>query len=170
MTTQTKTSPNTSEKLAPLTLATPSASTDWFEEPELLFANGMGHIDPKVGIPLYGPRSFGTPRHKREVHIGMIGTGEAVANARTFYEQCAEGVLGDEDNPHFPGCKADRGFRCDLKADLVEPITRQEFTEITGIKRSKERFNAMLNLLLAKTEIITQKDHPLRLHRHRAAE
>ena len=70
-------------------------------------------------------------------------------------------MLGDEDNPHFPGCKADRGFRCDLKADLVEPVTRQEFTEITGIKRSKERFNAMLNLLLAKTEIITQKDHPL---------
>src|SRR3954467_14674428 len=81
MTTQTKKSPNTSEKLAPLTLATPSASTDWFEEPGLLFANGMGHIDPKVGIPLYGPRSFGTPRHKREIHIGMIGTAEAVANA-----------------------------------------------------------------------------------------
>ena len=49
-TTKTSTSSN---RLAPLTLAKPTVSTDWFEEPRLLFANGMSHCDPKVGIPLY---------------------------------------------------------------------------------------------------------------------
>jgi hypothetical protein len=32
----------------------------------ILFANGKTHPDPKVGIPLYGPRSLGTRRHKNQ--------------------------------------------------------------------------------------------------------
>jgi hypothetical protein len=159
-TTKTSTSSN---KLAPLALAKPSVSTDWYEEPKLLFAGGMTHCDPKVGIPLYGPRSYDTQRHKREVHIGFIGTAEAVENARAFYEQAAEGIAGDEDNPPFPGCKADRGFRCDLRFDpvLVEPVTRQEYNDIIGLKPSRGRFEAMLALLHDKAAILTQKDHPL---------
>src|ERR1043165_7101319 len=106
-----------SGKLAPIVLHRPHRSTEWRQEPALIFADGMSHPDPKVGIPLYGPRSLGTARHKREVHVGFIGTADAVANAQQFYAECSEGVDGDVDHAPFPGCQSDRGYRCELRTD-----------------------------------------------------
>ncbi len=147
----------------PIELQSPQNSTDWFEEPDLVFADGNRHYDPKTGIPLYGPRSFGTSRHKQELHVGFIGPAEAVAHAREFYEECAEGIPGDDRQVPFPGCKQDRGFRCDLRTDdtLVELITHHESQQVLNIRRSRERFETMLSLLRAKMQILTQKDHPL---------
>lgn len=150
-------------KLAPLKLATAHSSTEWFKEPGLLFGNDMIHPDPKVGIPLYGPRSLGTTRHKQEIHIGFIGTSDAVANARMFYEECANGVPGDDQHNPFPGCRQDRGFRTDLLTDsrLIEIITRQETLQVLGIRNSQSRLETLLELLRGKMEILSQKDHPL---------
>ncbi len=120
-------------------------------------------MDPKVGIPLYGPRSFGGPRHKQEVHVGFVGTSEAVEHARTFYEMCSAGVAGSGDDAPFPGCKADRGYRCELRTDdrIVELITRQESNELLGIRQSRERFETILTVLGSKMRLLTQRDHPL---------
>jgi hypothetical protein len=151
------------ERWAPLVLDAPETTAEWLEEPELSFAGGRRHVDPKVGISLHGPRSLGTARHKREVHVGFIGTAEAVAYARTMYERFAEGVDGDEAHVPFPGFKADRGFRCDLRTDdaLVEHISRKDSVAIDGIRSGLERFEEMLGLLRSKMEILTQRDHPL---------
>jgi len=150
-------------RLAALKLACPYIATEWFDEPELLFAGGSRHVDPKVGVPLYGPRSFGEPRHKRELHVGFIGTSEAVEHARMFYERCAAGVAGTGEDAPFPGCKEDRGYRCELRTDdrIVELITRQESNELLGIKNSRKRFETILMLLHAKMRLLTQRDHPL---------
>ncbi|NLS97567.1 MAG: hypothetical protein GXX96_35965 [Planctomycetaceae bacterium] len=150
-------------RISPLCLTNPRRSADFVEEPHLLFAGGNRHCDPKTGIPLYGPRSLGTARHKAEVHIGFIGTGEAVDHARQFYEAYSEGVDGDDDHTPFPGCKRDRGYRCDLRTDdaLVEPITRQEQRDVLAIRQGRDRFEAMLALLDQKMQILTQRDHPL---------
>src|SRR5713226_3690455 len=150
-------------KLAALKLASPYTATEWLDEPELLFAGAAKHFDPKVGIPLYGPRSFGEPRHKQEVHVGFIGTSEAVEHARTFYETCAAGVVGSDEDAPFPGCKEDRGYRCELRTDdrLVELVTRHESNELLGIRKSRERFEATLTLLHSKMRLLTERDHPL---------
>ena len=133
------------------------------DEPALLFAEDNEHVDPKTGIPLYGPRSLGTRRHKREVHVGFIGTSESVDLARRYYDQASYGVDGDDDHAPFPGCRADRGFRCDLVYDnkLVELLTRSEHQDILGIKRSRERFETLLLALELKLRLLTQRDHPL---------
>lgn len=150
-------------KLAALKLASPYTSTEWLDEPELLFAGNAKHYDPKVGIPLYGPRSFGGPRHKQEVHVGFIGTSEAVAHARAFYENCAKGIGGDSDHAPFPGCKADHGFRCELRTDdrIVELITRQESNQLLETRKSRHRFELILALLHTKMRLLVQRDHPL---------
>ncbi len=150
-------------RLRPLRLETPRVSTEWGEEPELLFADGMTHADPKVGIPLYGPRSLNTARHKREVHVGFIGTAEAVENARQFYAECADGIDGDDDHAPFPGCQQDRGFRCELQTDsnLVESITRRESNDILDIRNQRQRFETMVALLESKLDLLTRKDYPL---------
>lgn len=138
-------------------------SVKWLPEPQLCFANDQRHPDPKVGIPLYGPRSLYTPRHKQEIHVGFIGAGEAVENAQSFFSKCSEGIDGDERHSPFPGCKQDRGFRCDLRmgSHLVEKITRQEHQSVLGIKNSASRIEQVLGLFHAKMEILTQRDHPL---------
>jgi hypothetical protein len=153
----------TTTRLSPLALAKTTTSATWFEEPPLSFSGRNSHVDPKVGIPLYGPRSLDTPRHESEVHIGFIGTAQAIESARLFYEACAPGVSGGQEYAPFPGCMKDRGYRCDLRFNqaLVEPITRQESQDITRIRASRERFEQLLALSTAKLKILTQRDHPL---------
>lgn len=155
--------PNSNRKQA-LRVIPPPVSTEWFEEPSLTFAGGNEHVDPKVGIPLYGPASLGSSRHKNEVHLGFIGTGEGIEKATRFYEACAEGVDGDEHHEPFPGCKADRGYRCSLRMDTAfnEKITQNELAELVKIRDAKERFLSTLDLLIDKLRLLTQEhDHPL---------
>lgn len=167
-----KTTKNTNSKIVPLPLEAPRISTFWLSEPELSFAGGKIHSDPKVGIALYGPRSLNTSRHKKEVHIGFIGTGEGVEKAQEFFQDCAEGIDGDVENKEgklehkytpFPGCSAEAGFRCDLRmsTDLIEPITQREKREINRIKIEREKFEALLNLLQDKMTLLKDRDHPL---------
>ncbi|MCB1099445.1 MAG: hypothetical protein KDN22_27995 [Verrucomicrobiae bacterium] len=153
-----------SRKAPVLKLARPAVASEWYQEPSLVFAAGQRHIDPKVGIPLYGPASLGTSRHKNEVHIAFIGTGEGIEKAMRFYAACSEGVEGDQQHEPFPGCKGDRGYRFGLRMDgsFNEKITQSELTEVTGIRGQKERFTATLELLLEKLRILTQEhDHPV---------
>jgi hypothetical protein len=57
----------------------------------------------------------------------------------------------------------DRGYRCDLRFNqaLIEPISRQQSQDIAKIRSSRERFEELLALSIAKMKILTQRDHPL---------
>ncbi len=144
--------------LAPLKL-----SCEWLEEPKLQFGQGGEHEDPTVGIPLYGPWSLGTPRHKSEVHLGIIGTGDGIEKAVDFYHTCAAGIDGDDRHPPFPGCRPDEGYRMTLRTpeSLHEKLTQAELREVLEIRGGKERFLAGLELLKAKLRVLTERDHPL---------
>ncbi len=152
----------TPPKLAPLALDPVHCRSTWIDEPELVFAEGQRHCDPKTGIPLYGPRSFGTSRHMREVHVGFIGTSEAVEHAQQFFANCSRGVAGDKDHAPFPGCNADEGFRFDVRTDAssVELISRQEHAELLGIRSGRQRFERTLGILEEKMALLTQRDNP----------
>ena len=43
----------------------------------------------------------------------------------------------------------------------MEPIKRNEHTEIVEVRRRRHRFEAFLNLLQQKMDLITNRDHPL---------
>lgn len=146
-----------------LQLNIPKTGTTWFDEPLLLFSGDQTHIDPQIGIPLYGPRSYGTSRHKAQVHVGFIGTAESVEKAREFMQECAIGIEGDDTHVPFPGFLADRGFRSGLvfSDDIVETITRQDAKAVLAVRKKKDRFEQMLLLLDRKLQLLTQKDHPL---------
>lgn len=141
----------------------PKLSCDWLEEPLLEFGDGGLHVDPKVGISLYGPKSIRTNRHKSEIHIGLIGTGEGIGKATKFFERCVEGIDGDADHEPFPGCDPDTGYRLAVRLgdDLNEKITRSELDALQSIKPQKERFNAALELLLEKFRILSEREQPI---------
>jgi hypothetical protein len=95
------------------------------------------------------------------VHVGFIGTSESADAARRFFGEICSGVPGDADHEPFPGCSADRGYRCEVHAELVEPIKRHEATDILGVQNGRQRFEAFLDLLQKKMDLITSRDHPL---------
>ena len=67
-----------------LSLKPPRPSVQWLDEPELAFAGGLTHIDPKVGIPASGPWSQDHANHPASVTAGFIGTAERIATARAW--------------------------------------------------------------------------------------
>lgn len=156
-----------------MALANTQVGSDWFAEPVLEFGSGNTHPDPKIGIPLYGPRSLATPRHKSEVHVGFIGTAQAIDSAQQWYEKAANGVSGYEpgnngacgayEHAPFPGCRKDRGFRCDLRFNpaTVETITRQESQDVLSARGQQQRLELLLGLTKTKLQLLTQKDQPL---------
>lgn len=163
MKTRTKTASKLAESLQLLQLDGLRTSAKWFPEPQLCFADGRTCTDPKVGIPLYGPRSLNTTRHKHEIHVGFIGTGEAVEHAMAFLTTCSDGIDGDDDHSPFPGFRADRGFRSDLKFNdqIVEKITQHEREELLHVTNGRERFERTMGLLDSKMNVLTRRDHPL---------
>lgn len=151
------------KRIKPIVLNPVRPQTSWVEEPNLVFAGGEEHTDPKVGIPLYGPRSYGTSRHPQEVHLGFIGTAEAVDHAQEFYGSLSEGLSGDGDNTPFPGYARDRGYRSELRFDssMTEKITRHEMLKLDSIRKRRDRFDAALDLLESKLNSLVGRDHPL---------
>ncbi len=138
-------------------------SASCLEEPLLRFGMDSTHTNPKVGIPLYGPKSFGTPRHPSEVHIGFIGTGESVDNAQKFIDEVSNGVEGHAYHFTFPGCSSELGYRFEprMSSDLVEKITQKELRELESEGDAKKRFELAVDLLISKLESLCQRDHPL---------
>jgi hypothetical protein len=133
------------------------------DEPELVFANGERSLDPKVGVPLYGPRSLGTGRHKGEIHIGFIGTRPSVSRAQEYLGKASKGVDGDDSHAPFPGCDGTTGYRMALRTDdrTVELLTRHESDDVLQIRNRRQRFEHLLQLLDSKLGLLKGRDHPL---------
>lgn len=53
-----------------LNLTPPSLQVTWLDEPQLTFAGGLTHIDPKVGIPAAGPWSRDQSNHPPSITPG----------------------------------------------------------------------------------------------------
>lgn len=144
-------------------IVAPALQSQWFDEPELRFAEHNFHVDPKIGINLFGPRSYGTERHRAEVHFGFIGTGETIEAAAGFYEKCSRGVEGDTEHEPFPGCNKEVGLRLDLRIDTqaAEVITNSELQQLKSARVRRERFEDALRLLDDKLRILKLKDRPI---------
>lgn len=144
-------------------IAPPKLRAEWFDEPELLFAGRNGHVDPKVGINLFGPRSYNTTRHRAEVHFGFIGSGESIEGTARFYEQCSKGVDGDKEHEPFPDCDKETGFRTELKIDpaAAEVITAAELEGIKAIRARRQRFEEAVALLDEKLRLLKLKERPI---------
>lgn len=135
---------------------------NYIEEPHLQFGDSNEHIDPKIGISRYGPKSFSPKRkHPDTIRIGFIGNGETINTSMKWIEENSKGVLCDEDHVEFPGFMSDRGFFSQLlfDSDWNAQLTQ---IEIEGIlkKKPKERFIGLLNLLEEKIDYLSKKDQP----------
>jgi hypothetical protein len=132
-------------------------------EPKLEFADGREHIDPKLGISRFGPKSYSPKkRHPSYVKVGFIGTAETTALSREWINVSALGVKADEKHVEFPGYMQDRGFFSQLEFDdsWNAQLFNQEVEDLVNIKRSRVRFESLLLLLEEKLDLLSKKDQP----------
>lgn len=145
----------------PHSLITPAMSCQYLEEPLLCFADGQLHIDPRQGMLQFGPKSYKPlKRHPSQIRVGFIGSAETINMARQWLIKTQEGVAGDEKHPAFPGFQRDRGFFSELLFDdaWVEQFNRTEITDLLNIRSPKESFEAAIQLLQTKLELLWRED------------
>lgn len=141
----------------------PKISCQYLGEPLLCFADGKQHIDPKFGVLNFGPKSYSPiKRHPSLVRVGFIGSAETIEIAKQWIEKTAQGVLGDDKHPAFPGFQKERGFFSELVFDdaWIGQLNRSEIEEVLKIKSERERFEAAVKLLESKLNLLSRKDQP----------
>ena len=142
-------------------LKEPSIQCEYLEEPQLQFADGGKHIDPKLGISRFGPKSYKPARrHPLLVRVGFIGSAETIEKAKQWLESSVEGVIGDQAHPDFPGYKKDRGFLSELlfDEDWVEQLNHSEIEDVLKTRPARARFEKALELLESKLSLLDRKD------------
>lgn len=147
-------------------LTFPQMRLSCLSEPELSFADGTTHINPKIGIPLYGPKSLNTPRHKNEIHIGFVGEAGAIENVLKFIQDCSRGVKAEDienGSMPFPGLSSEVGYRFKIISSdqTIEKMTNSEMEKILDNADSEAQFSGILNLIEEKVSILCEKDHPI---------
>lgn len=140
----------------------PLITTNFLDEPLLVFADNRQHEDPKTGIARFGPKSLKPLElHPSIVRVGLIGSGETVEKARLWIEKCSDRVVGDDAHPEFPGFKKDRGFFSELQFDdaWVAKLSHAEIDTILDTHPAKVRFADLVAQLESKLRFIARKDY-----------
>ena len=101
------------------TLSSRKIFSSWhIPEPSLIFGDGQTHIDPKLGLTLYGPlrTSEGKLTSPLSINVGIIGSGKTVGLAKHFLHRLSNKIEGENkdpfQHPSFPGFK--QAFGCEL--------------------------------------------------------
>jgi hypothetical protein len=84
-------------------------------EPDLEFAGGSRHIDPRHGVSYYGPADAGTTGLST-IRVGIVGTREAIQGVKSWLDRCREPLAAKQSRlTHlylpFPGFDTNAGFR-----------------------------------------------------------
>jgi hypothetical protein len=63
------------------------------EEPKLQFGEYFEHEDTKTGLAEFGPFGRNIPGlHKREVNIGIVGTGDTITKVKDWLDRCSRPI------------------------------------------------------------------------------
>jgi len=139
-------------------------STLLLPEPELRFGNDGTDTDPKRGLTLYGPSDLGTPGHRNQVRVGIVGTDTTVEQAIGWLEECAmpiEGVSGKlRQMPHFPGFHPDATFRSQFVTQdrWQQRLAGPELRAIFDSPDRRTRFEEAVARFARKVQLIAELD------------
>jgi len=96
--------------------------SQYLGEPNLVFADAREHVDPKLGISRFGPKSYSPRRrHPVTVRVGFIGTADTMAATGDWIKKGAEGVPGDAKHPEFPRITPPKSHGISLLASISRP-------------------------------------------------
>lgn len=133
------------------------------DEPDLEFAGGSRHIDPRHGISHYGPADAGT-RAPATIRLGVIGTRDAIEGVKNWLDGCREPITAKQSRLTrlylpFPGFDTNVGFRSTIVWN-----TRLERTldkrSVEGLKTMNPLAAVHAAVDLYDTELSTLNEEP----------
>lgn len=138
--------------------------TSWFiPEPLLIFGNGKTHIDPRLGLTLYGPlraEEANVPS-PMSIKVGIVGTGETIELATRWVERLMRKIPGSNQdafqNPSFPGFK--EAFDCILVHSEAydETIPNSEIEDIPSEPTFEGRVGTGVRMFIDRIEAISER-------------
>jgi hypothetical protein len=144
----------------------PNFDSGIISEPLLAFGGRHEHVDPKVGLGLYGPYSLAgqTRPSLTSIIVGLVGTASMIADAEQWLDACRRRLINDGTQPflypHFPGFNAGHPFQCEL---IFGDTWRESFSaddlqialEPTNFY---ERVKRVVGLYIKGIEVLAQRD------------
>lgn len=127
-------------------------------EPELEFAGGLRHIDPRAGIAAYGPADAGSAGAPREIPVGLVGDAAGLDGLRRWLDRCREPMARKETHqdrlfPDWPGFASDRAFRSSLVFDERDHrVLSQSAMRGLKAKPMAERVPALVELFISELD------------------
>lgn len=123
-------------------------------EPLLVFGDGKTFIDPKVGLTLYGPlkASEATITAPGTIKVGVVGSGETIAQANLWLERISVGPVTTSSDPFqtpsFPGFR--QVFGCEIvKSDEYnDTISKQEVGSLLRLPTFEDRVERAVELFV----------------------
>jgi hypothetical protein len=106
------------------------------DEPTVIFGGGQEHIDPKIGLSIFGPYCPSDQRTPllQAINVGIVGPGNMVADAEEWLRLCSEAVTNAGAQPflapEFIGINRHNAFQCALNfGDPLRSLVKQEKLE-----------------------------------------
>lgn len=132
------------------------------DEPDLEFANGSRHTDPRYGVAFYGPAdtSLTAPR---TIRLGVIGTREAIDGVKRWLDKCRGPIAAKQSHLtglflSFPGFDTNVGFRSTLVWDtrLERQIATHHLRDIETLS-PREAVKAAVDLYDAELQALNEE-------------
>lgn len=135
-------------------------------EPLISFGGQHRHVDPKIGLGLYGPYSLvgqSDPTISTIV-VGIVGPPAMVADAEQWLQACRGVLLNDGQQPflypHFPGVRRGHPFQFDFQFGDTwrESLRDKDIADILLIPSFEERIKRLVNLYAGAVEVLANRD------------
>lgn len=136
----------------------------WYiPEPLLIFGDGKTHIDPKVGLSLYGPLRVGNSGipSPTSIKIGIVGTGETITLANRFLDWLNQEIPSSKTNPFlypkFPGFETSFDCKLTQSESFNETLTNNEISTALDEETFEKMVTNTVQLFLEKIEYMSEK-------------
>jgi len=145
---------------------TPAFDAEVLPEPRILFGGRHEHVDPKVGLALYGPYSASDqPRPPlSSINVGIVGPAPMLADADRFLQAATDELANDGSqpflHPHFPGFNSGPPFQCSLvlASSLRHAFTSDELTAALKTPDFYDRVDRIAALYVRGVETLEARD------------
>jgi hypothetical protein len=141
---------------------------NFFEEPDLEFADGGTHIDVRFGITRFGPLDLGDTKAPAQLKVGFVGTDETIAALRLWLERCRRAIPAKDSKlvnlfPEFPGFAPDTAFRSTLVFHdrWCSSIRQREIDAVLAHSDGDETVRQSVAMFVDRAEELVQQGGPM---------
>jgi hypothetical protein len=136
---------------------------NFFEEPEIEFANGL-HICPRAGISQFDVYDSKVKARREKILVGGIGTSENLEKLVKWIQKCSgpiEGKKGSKQpNLFMPFCGVNQNSGFKVSFVIEEEITRKikisSIKDILRVKQKNQRINLAVDLFYQEIQYLSQ--------------